>query len=493
MKIKLDITPSTEMVRSWKQDSRINLVAVIKELVDNSLDWGATKIEITKSELGIFVRDNGTGIRDIRSALRFGDSADVSNTRRLGRFGIALKKGPARLARTLNIDTQNATQKIVLQVDWSHLEKSGEWSIEPDITRNTNGRTYTCVTLLNFYKHRLAGWETLPQVLATTFAPALKDGKIISFEGTPIALIAPLNLENLIEADGTCGPNGGFQRFFHVRAGLIADGDTRPRPTRGIALTYLHRVVVDEWLPKFLSNCSLRRFFAEVTLIDGDGVGSEDFDFFSKWQLNNFKDDIESWQKDELEPILKTILQPLLDMLKEERASFRIKTIEQTLQRMLKASKGSTMREDGKDPLREIGERQGVRGPRRQRRKKQHDIDAEATNNGEMIRTNAERSIKLAFEHVENSNNIILVESFGDDELLITVNIATDYGNQLKEQMDRDETALLIQMLTWSLGCYMTSRDNYAKKFPYILNGTDDIFEASIQNVSRWLELGATV
>jgi anti-sigma regulatory factor (Ser/Thr protein kinase) len=145
----INITPSTKMVRSRREDTRLSLESVVNELVDNSFDAGATRVEIDVGDnIGIRVWDNGRGIRDIESALRFGESVnDIEGIKLLGRFGIALKRGPARL-RELYIRSVNKNQKVEIVVDWRELEDSGSWeSLGCDVEHGRFGPTFTMVCI----------------------------------------------------------------------------------------------------------------------------------------------------------------------------------------------------------------------------------------------------------------------------------------------------------------------------------------------------------
>jgi hypothetical protein len=129
-KVKLSIIPKTRMIRSWRLDTRVKIDAVIKELVDNPFDAFATTVTIRKSISGITVYDDGHGIKDIDEALCFGASDDESAHKRLTSRDCL--KRPA-YACFLNITTQSKHKRINLELDWLKLERSGEWSIEPDI------------------------------------------------------------------------------------------------------------------------------------------------------------------------------------------------------------------------------------------------------------------------------------------------------------------------------------------------------------------------
>lgn len=479
MKTKLNIIPSTRIIRSWRQDTRIKIDAVIKELVDNSFDWKATKVEINGSTTGITVSDNGRGISNIEQALRFGESE--SEHKRLGRFGIALKKGPARLARFLNIRTQNKRESINLEVDWLALERSSQWSLDSDIKPASSKLTFTEVEMLGIYNYRISGWKDLPAKLSATFAPALRDGKQILFDGVPLTAPPEPLLEEKIEASGYAGG-----RSFTVRAGLRPEnGDGG---SLGVSVEYLHRVVTKEWTPKFLLRCSLRRFVASVTLIDGDTEESH-------WSLNNFKDDIDEEQQAELEAALELILKPLIDRIKDETHNLRIKTLEQRLVNVIFGQGKDTYLRKDKDGGIERPVAPTKKGRRSKRRRKlfAEKVGEYVETGGEEAVTYGERTFAFDFQEWSHRRELIYIMAPAGGSLKLVVNTAHKYGAELEAQFNRDQCDAVIATAVWAIGGYMTSKDDYQKAYPYLLNGVDNVFDATNINVSHWLELGAAV
>lgn len=483
MKVKLDITPSTRMIRSWRMDTRIKLDAVIKELVDNSFDAFANTVSIAGRSTMISVCDDGLGISDIESALRFG--ASESSHRRLGRHGVALKKGPARLAHELHISTCNGRETITANINWLNLERSNDWSSLDFDIRATKGRdTFTQVTIFGLYRYRILGWKDLPAKLSATFAPGLRDGKKILFDDQLLVAPPMPELEELIEAEGSVGSLG---RRFIVRAGLRPEGQTG---SIGASISYNHRVIVEEWAPRFLLGCSMRRFSASVTLIDGP---SRDED--AEWQLNEFKDDFDEEQKEQLEAALEPILKPLIERLREESYSLRIKTLEKRIAHILFDStrKDPCLRKDKNgDTIRPpVPVKKGRRQKKRRQKFAQRE-GQEVKEGGERAWVQNEHRFSIRFDLLPSLREMIHISSNGNS-LALYINTAHKYGRELEAQFNRNEYDTVIATALWSLASYMTSKDDYQAMYPYMLNGQDSVFDATNMNVSRWLEYGATM
>jgi hypothetical protein len=448
---------------------------VVNELVDNAFDAHATRVELTFYDpSGLRVRDNGTGIQDIEKALTYGFSrGENSLHQRLGRFGIALKKGPARLGQLLGITSINHKQKIKLLFNWSELEYSGEWLLNPAIQQGSFKDTFTDINIRRMYKNRCRGWRDLPEKLQRTFAPALQSGReIIWLPGSPWERSLPYapttGLEDKIETDAQIG-----NVRLHLLAGIMPEGK---KANQGFSLAYGHRVIVGSWTPKFLSGCTTTRFHAEVTLIDGDG---ED----ANWILNNFKDDIEDWQKERLEMKLEELVEPLIAKLKDQGLELRIRSIECFFENMLNGGVKGTYEEHKSgiiDDEWEHGEGKRTRGKKRRAR----DGSATMDLSGKKKPANPEVSFLIKYEHDDTENLWRIQHDDKSGLIVFWINLNHPLGPQLKEAENQRQ---LICIVTMALVSFLTTRADYQIRFPFLLNGTSDAHEAMNQNVSRWL------
>jgi anti-sigma regulatory factor (Ser/Thr protein kinase) len=480
MKTKINATPSTNLIRSWREDTRITLEMVVNELVDNAFDWGAKRVEITFYKQSLRVKDDGIGIQDIEKALTFGESAD-GPFQRLGRFGIALKKGPSRLGEQLYIKSSNHKEHIELFVYWRLWERSNDWSLEPDITPNASGNTGTEVWIKRFYPHRVRHWADLHQKLARTFAPALQSGREIIWQadGTnPLSLVytPTAGLEDQIECDGV---TAGLQ--FHLLAGIMPEGK---RANQGFSLAYGHRVIVEKWTPKFLADCKTTRFHGEILLKDSTR---------GLWSLNNFKDDIEEEQKELLADAIEQLLQRLIEKLKDESLHLRIHTIETHFENFLNSGTAKAWQLDKDGQLVDHPEPNQGKGGKRQKKRPKKEIDA-TPDKGSPDKKSGPSAItfKIKFEP-DDSADLWRIEHCADiADTIITfiVNLHHPVGPQLREEAG---SLRLIDVVTMGLCSYLTTRSEYQKRFPFLLNGTFDPHEAMKMNASRWLRHAALV
>ena len=86
----MDLSPKTEILTALSQQN-LKWEIVLAELVDNSLDAGASRVDIRLGPgKSLSIKDDGVGCKDIAVMVRPGDR-QVHETTSLGRYGIGLK------------------------------------------------------------------------------------------------------------------------------------------------------------------------------------------------------------------------------------------------------------------------------------------------------------------------------------------------------------------------------------------------------------------
>jgi hypothetical protein len=110
MKVGLDFAGS---LRS-KRDRYFPLQNALLELIDNSVDEGATTINVIETEGDLIIEDNGQGFKDIGAALVIGRSA---KDKKIGRFGVGLKDACIRYSNTTIIESNG----LRVTVPWKEM------------------------------------------------------------------------------------------------------------------------------------------------------------------------------------------------------------------------------------------------------------------------------------------------------------------------------------------------------------------------------------
>jgi len=312
--IGIDITPTTSLIRAMKNQN-FTALRMIGELIDNSLDAGATRIEIirTKDKEWIF-RDDGTGIKDIMSVLRQGVHSSGADS--IGMFGVGLKDAVIWGGDTLDISTSSASKIFRLYVDWLDIERSGRWLVsEPeayDFTKENLSQLKIMAdqgTTIIIGKARKTSKsiDAIAESIGYHYSGAIKRGVQISIKAgkkKPKIIVAwkGPEIEKIIE-----GREAVKGKSFTYRAGILKDGETIKR--QGYIIHFMDRVICETI--RGTGNYNLSRFFCEVRL-----------DPSWRWSLGKNKDHLSD--DTELCQELFRICEPLLREASEIASSYQI-------------------------------------------------------------------------------------------------------------------------------------------------------------------------
>ena len=111
--------PNAAILIDALQNIRYDNISAITDIVDNSIDAGATKIHIQlekeKESLKIMIIDNGKGMsKDILDqALKLGSDTLHDGLSDLGKFGMGLSTAGLALANRTTVFTRSAEENII--------------------------------------------------------------------------------------------------------------------------------------------------------------------------------------------------------------------------------------------------------------------------------------------------------------------------------------------------------------------------------------------
>ena len=100
-----------------------NTASALAELVDNSIDAGATEvvIELAKAygEYSLKIIDNGSGMTEaeLEQALQFGGSSKFNNRSQLGRYGMGLPNASLSQAKRIQVVSWKGQQAFSQTID----------------------------------------------------------------------------------------------------------------------------------------------------------------------------------------------------------------------------------------------------------------------------------------------------------------------------------------------------------------------------------------
>jgi len=299
--LSISTAPTTAILEASRNQS-LTFAKAISELIDNSFDARATRVQIGISKNQVTVTDNGQGCSDIGAMIQQGRHI-ANNRAALGRYGVGLKDAAHWFWGQTSIATSDGAFVRTLQADWPAIVKSGkwdnvrafesEWTLQAVEECGIQGRG-TRITFNNIEKRTNAkGIESLVRELGFMFWPALRDGRQIevAFNGKPY-IVAPFRfplMEDRIEREFSV--NG---KVVKLTAGVVAHG--QPNEVRGHAIAYQHRVIQKHSLA--CGDFGSSRFFGWVELGEG-------------WRLARNKDSI----TDDADALNEAILRESLPVL----------------------------------------------------------------------------------------------------------------------------------------------------------------------------------
>jgi hypothetical protein len=280
----IETTPDTAQLIAMRRQN-MSWHDMLGELIDNSLDAGATQIKVTFGRNATLeVSDNGIGCHDLRSMLTIGRHVHHSTTV-LGQYGVGLKDVTCTLWCALQIESVRGGIIMRAVYDPPGIVKNGHWRVPLPKFGDAGDRPRGTTLRFNKIGMTPPNMQELANKIGFTFSPALRDGKQIVIEhvgksrnAKPIVCKAyewPLldnKIEDAFEVDGK-----------HVRlwCGIVKNGE--PNPKYGFTLMRGHRVIRDN----------------EVLGAEGYAmshvVGCIDLD--GSWSLTKNKNDISNEEK----------------------------------------------------------------------------------------------------------------------------------------------------------------------------------------------------
>jgi hypothetical protein len=320
---QIDSSPATHVLDSLMH-TKIHWPEAFSELVDNSLDQGATKVTIETFEQGVAVIDNGAGCNDLSAMLRLGSHRNTATTK-LGRYGVGLKNVALGLGDRLDIESTTGGVMRSASVHWPSLRDSGCWSRIDGEEVDVKTATGTRVQISQFHgpsPYRLKCMNAI----GFTFAPALLKGVKIAWVEDGVALaIEPWRtpkMSNVIECFDEREDGIGFT----LRAGIVGSTERGP-----FVISYQHRIIGTTSEP-------CKRLYPSKKFL---GI----VELHGKWPLLKHKDGLkDSEESNWLYESLHAICSPLLTQLHKEGDAVELNEIAAELEGAFAAITGKATR-----------------------------------------------------------------------------------------------------------------------------------------------------
>jgi hypothetical protein len=137
-KKKHELIPSAHRLITSLRDMGYDFSAAVADVVDNSIEAMATRVEIDVQSAGddswVRITDNGVGMKpgQIREALRYGTARKYDATKSLGKFGLGLKTASMSQCQHLTVASRSSPGRPeIVAHAWvlSHVMATDRWEI----------------------------------------------------------------------------------------------------------------------------------------------------------------------------------------------------------------------------------------------------------------------------------------------------------------------------------------------------------------------------
>ncbi|HHL3493506.1 TPA: ATP-binding protein [Legionella pneumophila] len=141
---KHTLPPNPARLIEGLRDTGYNFNTALADIVDNSVDAGATKIDIRinmdpDGDIMVTVADNGCGMDELTllDGMTYGAQGRV-DPKRLGKFGMGLKTASTAFCRKLSVITRNSSDSELIKATWDldHVGSVADWQLLLDSPTN---------------------------------------------------------------------------------------------------------------------------------------------------------------------------------------------------------------------------------------------------------------------------------------------------------------------------------------------------------------------
>ena len=254
-----------------KYNADVSLPAAAYELIDNSIDANATRIEIVKGD-DLTIKDNGDGFDDIMEGLKIGESH--KGDEKYGRYGVGLNIACTRFSNKTEIYSKGKQ----VHADWLNIIQTG--STDNNILIDDHENSDETIIILKEFKTRAKSKHWRLNDIQKVYKPKLDSGGItITVDGEKLSSLPMPKFTKYIEKEFQY--NG---KKVELKGGIFDRSDVNGRAWRGYNPYYLDRMIGEGSITnKGTGNFACDNFSFQVNFIDGDK---------SKWQLSTNKDAI---------------------------------------------------------------------------------------------------------------------------------------------------------------------------------------------------------
>lgn len=355
-----------------ERDKSLAVNTAINELVDNSIDAGATLVEITETGNDLVITDNGSGIESIARAIQIGES-DKGGRSQIGRYGVGMKLACIKFSTATTIRSRNRS----MHVNWDEIilgASKNRWAIVRQECAGTE-------VILHGFNRMRSTQAINPDAIAKTYGMLLESGQSeIRYNGITLARPElPSFIEAIDEQFNWRGRNG------RIVGGIYPTDDPKRRTWSGYFLYYNGRLIgrggdVENGTGDF--RCTNWAFI--VYLEDG----------INEWTLGTHKDGIKE-APELLEYLFDHCTAGLIEKASEQSEFVTLRSVEEQVSDIINGKRNGKRDNANSD---QIGTIERKFSDRTRKHTNQHDAEGNYTPDLNTARKGRQHKIeKLAF------------------------------------------------------------------------------------------------
>lgn len=169
------ITPTTHMLAGLTERPHISWTKLVGELIDNSIDAGATEVVVEFRGDSLSVHDNGSGIEDVSLLFRIGHRSGHGRPS-TGRYGWGAKDALLLLGYQAKVETVRDGIETKFEVNWQAIGDDWETGSDP-VAVEVNSPSYTKITAQRLRRRRPPK-EAFMEGLGQLYYPAMCQGNV---------------------------------------------------------------------------------------------------------------------------------------------------------------------------------------------------------------------------------------------------------------------------------------------------------------------------
>lgn len=145
---ELEVIPAARRLMASLRDMGYDFAAAVSDLVDNSIEAGATLVaidlEFDGDDSWVRIADNGGGMKpvELREAMRYGSEREYQEED-LGKFGLGMKVASLSQCQRLSVASRTSRERADISAycwDLAHIEKTNKWELL-ELTRDSLSAT----------------------------------------------------------------------------------------------------------------------------------------------------------------------------------------------------------------------------------------------------------------------------------------------------------------------------------------------------------------